>query len=79
VDTPQYKVDAGRRTGAGPAELHDAEVDVIRVVDGNAAVDVDGVRHDLAEGDVLVVPDGLTHQFVEATDPFLYYVVKVEV
>jgi glc operon protein GlcG len=38
-----------------------------------------GQAHDLAEGDVLVVPNGVPHQFVEASDPFLYFVTKVEV
>jgi gluconolactonase len=37
-----------------------------------------GTRHDLAEGDVLAVPEGVPHQFVEVSDPFLYFVVKVE-
>jgi len=38
-----------------------------------------GTTHELAEGDVLVVPNGVAHQFVEVTDPFLYFVTKVEV
>jgi glc operon protein GlcG len=38
-----------------------------------------GRRHELAEGDVLAVPNGVPHQFVEVSDPFLYFVVKVEV
>lgn len=37
-----------------------------------------GTTHDLAEGDVLVVPNGVAHQFVEVSDPFLYFVTKVE-
>jgi uncharacterized protein GlcG (DUF336 family) len=36
-----------------------------------------GTSHDLAEGDVLVVPAGVPHQFVAASDPFLYFVAKV--
>ena len=36
-----------------------------------------GTSHDLAEGDVLVVPSGVPHHFVAVTDPFLYFVVKV--
>lgn len=31
----------------------------------------------LAKGDVLVVPNGTAHQFIEVSAPFLYYVVKV--
>jgi glc operon protein GlcG len=37
-----------------------------------------GHVHELAEGDVLAIPNGVPHQFVDVTDPFLYYVVKVE-
>ena len=36
-----------------------------------------GTDHDLAPGDVLVVPAGVPHQFVDVSDPFLYFVVKV--
>jgi mannose-6-phosphate isomerase-like protein (cupin superfamily) len=48
----------------GPGELR------ARAVDG-------GTSHELAEGDVLVVPAGVPHQFVAASDPFLYFVAKV--
>jgi uncharacterized protein GlcG (DUF336 family)/mannose-6-phosphate isomerase-like protein (cupin superfamily) len=37
-----------------------------------------GTRHELREGDVLAIPNGVPHQFVDVTDPFLYFVVKVE-
>ena len=37
-----------------------------------------GTSHRLAVGDVLAIPNGVPHQFVEASDPFLYFVVKVE-
>jgi len=36
-----------------------------------------GQSRQLAKGDVIVVPNGVPHQFVEVTNPFLYYVVKV--
>jgi uncharacterized protein GlcG (DUF336 family) len=36
-----------------------------------------GTRHELAEGDVLAIPNGVPHQFVDVSDPFLYFVVKV--
>jgi uncharacterized protein GlcG (DUF336 family)/uncharacterized RmlC-like cupin family protein len=36
----------------------------------------DGVTHKLSPGDVLVIPNSLPHQFVEVSNPFLYYVVK---
>jgi mannose-6-phosphate isomerase-like protein (cupin superfamily) len=38
-----------------------------------------GIPHRLGEGDVLAIPSGVPHQFVEVSDPFLYFVVKVEV
>jgi mannose-6-phosphate isomerase-like protein (cupin superfamily) len=37
-----------------------------------------GTRHKLSEGDVLAIPSGVPHQFVDVSDPFLYFVVKVE-
>jgi quercetin dioxygenase-like cupin family protein len=41
-----------------------------------AAVD-GGQRYELREGDVLAIPSGVPHQFVDVSDPFLYFVVKV--
>jgi glc operon protein GlcG len=38
-----------------------------------------GHTHELSAGDVLAVPAGVAHQFTRVTDPFLYFVVKVEV
>jgi glc operon protein GlcG len=49
----------------GPGELR------ARAIEG-------GTTHTLAEGDVLAVPAGVPHQFVAVSDPFLYFVVKVE-
>jgi uncharacterized protein GlcG (DUF336 family)/mannose-6-phosphate isomerase-like protein (cupin superfamily) len=37
-----------------------------------------GTPHELSEGDVLAVPNGVPHQFTAVSDPFLYFVVKVE-
>jgi glc operon protein GlcG len=37
-----------------------------------------GTEHRLRAGDVLAIPSGVPHQFVEVSDPFLYLVVKVE-
>jgi uncharacterized protein GlcG (DUF336 family)/uncharacterized RmlC-like cupin family protein len=37
-----------------------------------------GTPHRLSQGDVLAIPSGVPHQFVEVSDPFLYFVVKVE-
>src|SRR5215469_6473059 len=36
-----------------------------------------GQTRQIAKGDVIVVPTGVPHQFLEVTNPFLYYVVKV--
>jgi mannose-6-phosphate isomerase-like protein (cupin superfamily) len=38
-----------------------------------------GRAHELSSGDVLAVPAGVPHQFTRVSDPFLYFVVKVEV
>ena len=83
-----FKLDAGRREAPGGPELHASEVDVMRVVQGSATVVTGGeIRGDrieggetqaVSEGDVLAIPSGVPHQFVEVSDPFLYFVVKVE-
>jgi uncharacterized protein GlcG (DUF336 family)/quercetin dioxygenase-like cupin family protein len=36
-----------------------------------------GETRQIAKGDIIVVPNGVPHQFLKVTDPFLYYVVKV--
>jgi glc operon protein GlcG len=36
-----------------------------------------GQTRQIAKGDVVIVPNGVPHQFLEVTNPFLYYVVKV--
>jgi len=36
-----------------------------------------GETRQIGKGDVIVVPNGVPHQFLEVTNPFLYYVVKV--
>jgi glc operon protein GlcG len=98
LDTPAYKVDAGRRTAPGEVEFHQHVADIMHVVQGRATVVTGGqmvdqrpvgpgevraraveggTSHDLAEGDVLVVPAGVPHQFVAVSDPFLYFVAKV--
>ncbi len=79
VDTPVYKLDAGRRTGPGEVELHEQVVDIMQVVAGNAKVVTGETAHELTVGDVLVIPNGVPHQFVDASDPFHYFVTKVEV
>ncbi len=78
VDTAGYKVDAGRRTAPGEVELHDDVVDIMHVVEGAATVVAGTATHELGEGDVLVIPNGVPHQFVDVSEPFLYFVAKVE-
>jgi mannose-6-phosphate isomerase-like protein (cupin superfamily) len=39
---------------------------------------VNGDSHTLGPGDVMAIPAGVPHQFIEVSDPFLYFVVKVE-
>jgi uncharacterized protein GlcG (DUF336 family) len=88
LEEPSFKLDAGRREGPGAPELHASEVDVMRVVEGSATVVTGGeIRGDrieggeaqvVSEGDVLAIPSGVPHQFVEVSNPFLYLVVKVE-
>ena len=36
-----------------------------------------GQTRQIAKGDILIVPNGVPHQFLEVSNPFLYYVVKV--
>jgi glc operon protein GlcG len=38
LDTPTYKVDAGRRTAAGEVELHTSVTDIMYVLEGEATV-----------------------------------------
>ena len=38
LDTPRYKLDAGRRTAPGEVEYHAGVVDVMHVVEGGATV-----------------------------------------
>ena len=77
LEKPSYKIDAGRRTGPGEVELHEHEVDVMHVLQGTATVVTGDDTHELNEGDVLEIPAGVPHQFTDASDPFLYFVVKV--
>jgi uncharacterized protein GlcG (DUF336 family) len=88
LETRGYKIDAGRRSAPGAPELHDHEVDVMHVLQGRATVVTGGeIRgeaieggepRELHEGDVLAIPNGVPHQFTDVSDPFLYFVVKVE-
>ncbi len=68
-DGRNYMVHASRREKPGQAEIHTKDADVIYVLEGSAKF--------ITGGDVIVVPNGVPHQFLEVTNPFLYYVVKV--
>lgn len=73
--TDVMRVVRGTATVVTGGELRDAR----EVAPGELrAPTVDGgERHELSEGDVLAIPNGVPHQFVDVSDPFLYYVVKV--
>jgi uncharacterized protein GlcG (DUF336 family) len=77
LDAPRYKIDAGRRIAPGDEELHERETDVIYAVEGNACVIAGERAYELRSGDALTIPAGVPHQFVEVSEPFLYFVVKV--
>jgi mannose-6-phosphate isomerase-like protein (cupin superfamily) len=97
LETPGYKIHAGRRQGPGLVELHTQETDVFYILDGTATfvtggtmVDgklvspgqmrgtaiTGGETHHLKKGDVIIVPNGTPHQFIETSNPFLYFIVK---
>lgn len=59
-------------TGGTLSDSHNTAADEIRGTSISG-----GETRELHEGDVLVVPAGVPHQFAKVTDPFLYYVVKV--
>jgi glc operon protein GlcG len=60
-------------TGGEMIDPHEVAPGELRAesVDGGAA-------YELSDGDVLAIPAGVPHQFAAASDPFLYFVVKVE-
>lgn len=60
-------------TGGEMVDAHEVAQGEIRAraIDG-------GTPNTLAEGDVLAIPSGVPHQFVDVSDPFHYFVVKVE-
>jgi glc operon protein GlcG len=78
LETPRYALDAGRREQPGAVELHESTTDIMVAVEGTATVVTDGTPNRLAAGDALVIPHGVAHEFVEVSEPFLYFVVKVE-
>jgi glc operon protein GlcG len=60
-------------TGGTLVEPHEVAAGELRAANVEG-----GTAHRLEEGDVLAIPSGVPHQFVEVSDPFLYFVVKVE-
>ena len=78
LQTGRYAIDAGRREAPGAVECHEHTVDVMHAVEGTATVVAGGETFQLGAGDVLVIPAGVDHEFTAVSDPFLYFVVKVE-
>jgi glc operon protein GlcG len=81
VDASRYQLEAGRRTAPGEVECHDTVTDIMRVAAGSATLVTRGcgepVTYELAPGDVLVIPEGVSHEFTAVSEPFHYFVVKV--
>ena len=50
----------------------------IRPGDDLALMISGAVARDLRPGDVLAIPSGVPHQFVDVSEPFLYFVAKVD-
>jgi uncharacterized protein GlcG (DUF336 family) len=59
-------------TGGSMVDPHEIAPGELR-----AAAAEGGDQHELREGDVFAIPNGVPHQFTEVSDPFLYFVVKV--
>ena len=98
LQTNNFKVQAGHRTGPGAVEQHEFDTDVFYILDGTATFVTGGTasemkttkpgemlgkditggeEHHLAKGDVIVIPNGVPHWFKEASNPFVYFIVKV--
>jgi len=75
-------VEAAHRMAPGKAERHDTATDIMRVAAGSATLVTRScgatLTHELSPGDVLVIPEGVSHQFTTVSEPFLYFVVKVQ-
>ena len=82
VDAFRYQVEAAHRMAPGKAERHDTATDIMRVAAGSATLVTRScgatLTHELSPGDVLVIPEGVSHQFTTVSEPFLYFVVKVQ-
>ena len=74
-DTDVFYITEGTATfvtGGTAANQHTVSPGEIR-----APQIVGGEEHHLAKGDVIVIPNGVPHQFTAVNGPFLYFVVKV--
>jgi glc operon protein GlcG len=82
VDAFRYQVEAAHRMGPGEAERHDTVTDIMRVAAGTATLVTRScgatLTHELAPGDVVVIPEGVGHEFTAVSEPFRYFVVKVQ-
>jgi mannose-6-phosphate isomerase-like protein (cupin superfamily) len=56
-------------TAVDPKEVSPGEIKAPSITGGTE-------RH-LAKGDVIIIPQGIPHQFTQVNGPFLYFVVKV--
>jgi len=74
-DTDVIYVLDGRATFITGGEAIDAKTTAPDELRGQSIRN--GQTRQIAKGDVIVVPNGVPHQFAQVTDPFLYYVVKV--
>ena len=61
----------------GELQTHERETDIMQAVQCRATVVTGEHKHTLGVSDVLVIPSGVPHQFVDVTGPFPYFVTKV--
>ena len=61
-------IDTVNAPGFGPPRHRHKETEVFRVMEGRYLFEVDGARFYADEGDVVTVPGGAAHAFVNVTD-----------
>lgn len=61
-------IDTVNAPGFGPPRHRHRETEVFRVMEGRYLFEVDGVQFHAEEGDVVTVPGGAAHAFVNVTD-----------
>lgn len=74
-DTDVIYVLQGTATFVTGGEAVDTRITAPGEIRGNSIRG--GETRNMSKGDVIIVPRGVAHQFLEVTNPFLYYVVKV--